>query len=56
VEVTYSLYEMECLNVVCYLHGSLFTLVTDHQAIKFLMKSYQLTRKLNKWAFYLARV
>jgi hypothetical protein len=22
VEVKYSLYEMECLNVVCYLHGS----------------------------------
>jgi hypothetical protein len=34
----------------CYLYGSPFALVTNHQLLKFLMESNQLTRKLVKWA------
>jgi hypothetical protein len=51
-------YEGECLLVVwaissfrCYLYGSPFTLVIDHQPLKFLMESNQLIGKLAKWAF-----
>ena len=49
----YSSYEGKCLAVVwamahfrCYLYGNLFTLVTDHQPLKWLMDSDKLTGKL----------
>jgi hypothetical protein len=44
--VKYSSYEGECLVVSmifsfkCYLYGSPFTLVTNHQPLKFLMELY----------------
>ncbi len=54
----YSSYEGECLAIVwaifsfkCYLYGSPFTLVIDHQPLKFLMELDRFTRKLVKWAF-----
>lgn len=52
-ESLYSLYEGECLAAVwavthfrCYLFGSQFTLVTDHQSLKWLMESDKLIGKL----------
>jgi hypothetical protein len=52
-ESRYSSYEGECLVTVwvvrhfrCYLFGTLFTLVIDHQLLKWLMESDKLTRKL----------
>jgi hypothetical protein len=43
----YSSYEGECLAIVwaissfqCYLYGNPFTLITNHQLLKFLMESY----------------
>ncbi len=51
IEAKYNSYEGECLIVVwgdssfwCYLYGSLITLITDHQPLKFLMEPNQLTR------------
>jgi len=45
-KVKYNLYEGECLIVVwavssfwCYLYGSPFTLVTNHQPLNFLLES-----------------
>jgi hypothetical protein len=35
------------------LYGSPFTLVTDHQALNFLMESYLFTSKLAKWVLIL---
>ncbi len=55
----YSSYEGECLVVwaifsfICYLYGSPFTLVIDHQPLKFLMELDRLTSKLAKRAFIL---
>jgi hypothetical protein len=56
----YNSYEGECFTVVwvvssfrCYLYGSPFTLVIDHQPLKFLMELNQFIRKLVKWAFIL---
>ncbi len=56
----YSSYEGECLATVwavahlkCYLFGTQFTLVTDHQPFKWLMESDKLTRKLARWALIL---
>jgi hypothetical protein len=56
-ESRYSSYEGECLVTVravahfkCYLFGTQFTLVTDHQPLKSLMESNKLTRKLAWWA------
>ncbi len=52
-------YEGECLVVWvvysfwCYLYGSPFTLVIDHQPLKFLMESNQFTSKLVKWVLIL---
>lgn len=37
----------------CYLFGTLFTLVTDHQPLKWLMESDKLTQKLARWALVL---
>jgi hypothetical protein len=59
-ESRYSSYEGECLATVwavahfrCYLFGTQFTLVIDHQPLKWLMKSDKLTRKLARWALIL---
>ncbi len=56
----YSSYEGECLATVwaiahfrCYLFGTQFTLVTDHQPLKWLMESDKLTGKLARWALIL---
>jgi hypothetical protein len=45
IEAKYNSYEGECLvviwvvfNFLCYLYGSPFTLVTNHQPLKFLME------------------
>jgi hypothetical protein len=60
VESHYSLYEGECLATVwavahfkCYLFGTHFTLVTDHQSFKWLMEFEKLTGKLAWWALIL---
>ncbi len=37
----------------CYLYGSPFTLVTDHQPLNFLMELDQFIGKLAKWVFIL---
>jgi len=59
-ESRYSSYEGECLATVravahfrCYLFGTQFTLVTDHQPLKWLMESNKLTGKLARWALIL---
>ncbi len=59
-ESHYSLYKGECLVAVwvvahfrCYLFGTQFTLVTNHQPPKWLMESDKLTGKLAWWAFIL---
>ncbi|CAM6101666.1 unnamed protein product [Calypogeia fissa] len=56
----YSSYEGECLTVMwalahfqCYLFGTPFTLVTDHQPLKWLMESSKLIGKLAHWALIL---
>ena len=56
----YSSYEGECLAAVwavahfrCYLYGNPFTLVIDHQPLKWLMDSDKLTGKLARWALML---
>ena len=60
VEAKYSSYEGECLAVVWvvahfrpYLYGQSFTLVTNHQPLKWLMESGKLTGKLARWALLL---
>ncbi len=59
-ESRYSSYEGECLATVwvvahfrCYLFGTQFTFVTNHQPLKWLMESDKLTRKLAWWALIL---
>ena len=59
-EAKYSSYEGECLAVVwavahfrCYLFGTPFTLVTDHQPLRWLMESSKLRGKLARWALIL---
>ena len=59
-EAKYSSYEGECLAVVWamahfrpYLYGQKFTVVTDHQPLKWLMESDKLTGKLARWALLL---
>ncbi len=56
-KVKYSSYEGECFIVVwaispfwCYLYGSPFSLVMDHQPLKFLMELNCFIRKLVIWA------
>ena len=59
-EAKYSSYEGECLVVVWgvahfrpYLYGQQFTLMTDHQPLKWLMEMDKLTGKLARWALLL---
>ncbi len=59
-ESRYSSYEGKCLATVwvvahfkCYLFGTQFTLVTNHQSLKWLMEFDKLTRKLAQWALIL---
>jgi hypothetical protein len=60
VESRYSSYEGKCLAMVwavahfrCYLFGTQFTFVTNHQLLKWLMEFDKLTRKLAWWALIL---
>ncbi len=43
------------LSFWCYLHGNLFTLVTNHQTLKFLMESNRFIGKLARWALILPK-
>ncbi len=59
-ESRYSSYERKCLAMVwvvahfrCYLFGTQFTLVIDHQPLKWLMESNKLTGQLARWALIL---
>ncbi len=59
-ESRYGLYEGECVAAVwaiahfrCYLFGNPFTLVTDHQPLRWLMESDKPTGKLARWALIL---
>ena len=59
-EANYSSYEGEALAAVWaiahfrpYLYGQRFTLVTDHQPLRWLMESDKLTDKLARWALLL---
>ena len=59
-EANYSSYEGECLAAVWavvhfrpYLYGQSFTLVTDHQPLRWLMTNDKLTGKLARWALIL---
>ena len=59
-ESNYSFYEGEALAAVWaiahfrpYLYGQRFTLVTNHQPLKWLMESDKLTSKLARWALLL---
>ncbi len=59
-ESRYSSHEGECLATVwvvahfkCYLFGTQFTLVNDHQPLKWLMESDKLTGKLAWWVLIL---
>jgi hypothetical protein len=59
VEATCSSFEGECLAIVwamatfqSYLFSNPFTLVIDHQPLKWFMESNQLTKKLAKWASF----
>jgi len=61
-ESHYSSYKGKCLAVVwavahfsCYLFGTQFTLVTNHQLLKWLMESDKLTGKLARWALILQK-
>ncbi|OWZ06759.1 Gag-pol fusion protein [Phytophthora megakarya] len=59
-EANYGITELECAAVVWaiklfrpYLYGRLFTIVTDHAALRWLMTSPNLTGKLHRWALAL---
>lgn len=59
-EANYSSYEGECLAVVWavshfrpYLYGRRFTLITDHQPLRWLMTNNKLSGKLARWAMLL---
>jgi hypothetical protein len=61
-ESRYNSYKGECLAIVwvvahfrCYLFGTQFTLVTDHEPLKWLMESNKLTRKLAWWVLILQK-
>jgi hypothetical protein len=55
-ERNYSITELECLAVVWaikyfhhYLHGHKFTVITDHAALKYLLKMVNPVEKLGRW-------
>ena len=59
-EQNYSSFEGECLAVVwatshfrSYLFGNSFTLVTDHEPLKWIMTTTKLTGKLARWSLLL---
>ncbi|OWZ09118.1 Gag-pol fusion protein [Phytophthora megakarya] len=59
-EANYGITELECAAVVWaiklfrpYLYGRLFTIVTDHAALRWLMMSPNRTGKLHRWALAL---
>jgi hypothetical protein len=59
-ESNYSSYKGEALAAVWaivyfrpYLYGQKFTLVTNHQPLKWLMESYKIIRKLARWTLLL---
>ena len=59
-EHNYSSFEGECLAVVwakshfrSYLFGNSFTLVTNHEPLKWIMTTTKLTRKLARWSLLL---
>lgn len=59
-EAKYPITQLECLAVVWairelrpYLYGHRFTLITDHQALKWLMTSRNLPGRLHRWALAL---
>ncbi len=60
MKAKYNSYEGDCLAIVwaissfqCYIYGNPFTLIIDHQPLKFFIESNRLTRKLVKWALIL---
>ena len=59
-EENYSSFDRECLAVVWatnlfrpYLFGDSFTLVTDHEPLKWIMTTQKLTGKLARWSLLL---
>ncbi len=59
-EIHYGISEKECLAIVyairqfrIYLHGVYFTVVTDHNALVWLMSVRDPTGKLARWSIYL---
>jgi hypothetical protein len=55
-ERNYSITELECLAVVWavkhfhhYLHGQRFTVITDHAALRYLLRMNNPTGKLGRW-------
>lgn len=60
-EKNYSASELECLAIVdsvekfhCYLHGTLFTIYTDHAALVWLKSIKHLTGRLFRWSLKLS--
>lgn len=58
VEQKYSNFDGECLAEVwatchsrSYLFGNSFTLVTDHESLKWIMTTHKMTDKLAWWSF-----
>lgn len=59
-ESNYGITELECLAVLWaiksfrnYLHGQTFDVFTDHQALKWLLTTKELTGRLARWSMYL---
>ncbi len=57
LEFKYSSYEKECIIAIwvvahfrCYLYGNPFTLIINHQPLKWFMESNKLTSKFTWWA------
>lgn len=61
-EKNYTISEMECLAIIdsldkfhCYLHGSKFTIDTDHAALQWLKNVKHLTGRLFRWSLKLSQ-